>query len=67
MSEKYTAKEINTNHFLNEKVNYIHMNPVEEMLVEHPENYLYSSARNYADLDNLLNVELIDKKLRTYN
>ena len=60
-------KEINTNHFLNEKVNYIHMNPVEEMLVEYPENYLYSSARNYADLDNFLNVELIDKKLITYD
>lgn len=67
-------KEINTNRFLNEKVNYqpvrqagIHMNPVEEMLVQHPEDYLYSSARNYADLDNLLEVELIDKKLTTYN
>jgi hypothetical protein len=43
------------------------MNPVEEMLVERAEDYLYSSARNYADLDNLLDVELIDKKLITYN
>ena len=46
-------KEICTNRFLNEKVNYIHMNPVEEMLVAQPEDYLYSSARNYADLDGL--------------
>ena len=59
-------KEINTNRFLNEKVNYIHMNPVEEMLVIKPEDYLYSSARNYADLDGLLEVELIDKQLITY-
>ena len=60
-------KEISTNNFLNEKVNYIHLNPVEEMLVEQAEDYLYSSARNYMDLDNLLEVELIDKKLITYN
>lgn len=59
-------KEIYTTHFLNEKVNYIHMNPVEEMLVSRPEDYLYSSARNYADLDYLLYVELIDKQLITY-
>lgn len=60
-------KEINTNKFLNEKVNYIHMNPVEDMLVQHPEDYLYSSARNYAEPDYLIEVELIDKKLITYN
>ena len=60
-------KEINTNNFLHEKVNYIHMNPVEDMLVLHPEDYLYSSARNYAELDYLIEVELIDKKLITYN
>jgi REP element-mobilizing transposase RayT len=60
-------KEIITNRFLNEKVNYIHMNPVEDMLVSCAEDYLYSSARNYADLDNLLDVELIDKQLITYD
>lgn len=60
-------KEIITNHFLNEKVNYIHMNPVEGMLVSNPEDYLYSSARNYADLDYLIDIELIDKQLITYN
>lgn len=60
-------KEIFTNKFLNEKVNYIHMNPVEEMLVAQPEDYLYSSARNYAGLGHLLEVELIDQQLKTYN
>ncbi|MFO7829788.1 MAG: transposase [Bacteroidales bacterium] len=60
-------KEIFTNRFLNEKVNYIHMNPVEEMLVAQPEDYLYSSARNYAGLDYLLYVELVDKLLITYD
>ena len=28
-----------------QKVNYIHMNPVKAGLVEHPDDYLYSSAR----------------------
>jgi hypothetical protein len=60
-------KEISTNHFLNEKVNYIHMNPVEDVLVTYDEDYLYSSARNYADLDYLLDVVLIDKRLMTYD
>jgi putative transposase len=29
------------------KINYIHNNPVRKGLVERPEDYLYSSARNY--------------------
>ena len=28
-----------------QKVNYIHFNPVEAGLVEHPDDYLYSSSR----------------------
>lgn len=59
-------KEIGTNAFLNEKLNYIHMNPVEETMVARPEDYLFSSARNYADLDYLLDVELVDRQLITY-
>jgi len=30
-----------------QKVNYIHLNPVREGLVEHPDNYRYSSARQW--------------------
>ena len=37
--------EIKTEAVLMQKVNYIHYNPVEEGLVERPEDYLYSSAR----------------------
>jgi len=33
---------------INEKISYIHQNPVEEGLVYHPEDYVYSSARDYA-------------------
>ena len=60
------AKEIYSNTFLFEKLNYIHQNPVSDLIVENPENYLFSSARNYADLDSYLNVELLDQQLITY-
>lgn len=30
-----------------QKVNYIHQNPVKTGLVEHPDDYLYSSARQW--------------------
>jgi len=52
------AKEIFSNNFFFEKLEYIHKNPVEEMIVEKPEDYLFSSARNYADLSNYLDVVL---------
>ncbi|MCE9539034.1 MAG: transposase [Bacteroidetes bacterium] len=45
--------------FTKQKLDYIHNNPVEEMLVEEPQEYLFSSARNYADMDGLIDVFLI--------
>lgn len=38
----------------NEKINYIHNNPVEEGLVYNPEDYVYSSARDYSGEKGLL-------------
>ena len=38
-----------------EKINYIHYNPVEEGLVYRPEDYVYSSARDYSGEKGLLN------------
>ena len=35
-----------------DKMNYIHKNPVEAGLVLKPEDYVYSSARNYVNMDN---------------
>ncbi len=34
--------------FICQKINYIHQNPVEAGIVEKPEHYLYSSAKDYA-------------------
>jgi REP element-mobilizing transposase RayT len=51
--------ELHTNHFTDQKMNYIHNNPVEAGWVEKPEEYLYSSAKNYAGEVGLIEVELI--------
>ena len=47
--------------FINQKINYIHNNPVVSQIVEKPEDYLYSSARNYLDFENpIVDVDCID-------
>lgn len=51
--------ELHTNYFINQKMNYIHNNPVKAGWVEKPEEYVYSSAKNYAGEVGLINVELI--------
>jgi hypothetical protein len=42
------------------KTNYIHNNPVKDKIVTLPEDYYFSSARNYAGLNNELEVILLD-------
>ena len=56
----YHAEIIETNWFIKQKVNYIHNNPVKEKVVGLPEDYYFSSARNYAGLDNELDVVILD-------
>jgi len=52
---------ITQNKFFNQKFNYIHPNPVKAGIVRNPEEYIYSSATNYAGFDeNILNVIIID-------
>lgn len=52
--------------FTQEKLDYIHDNPVRAGIVEKPEDYLYSSARNYAELDSVLEIVKLNKMLKTY-
>ena len=52
------AEEISSNNFFSEKLEYIHNNPVEELFIENPEDYFFSSARNYAGLNNYLEIVL---------
>jgi len=53
------AVELFTPMFSRQKLDYIHLNPVRAGIVENPQDYLYSSARNYADLPGLLEVEFL--------
>ena len=56
----YHAEILFSNKFIQQKLNYIHNNPVEDKIVQHPEDYIYSSARNYAELESELEVILLD-------
>ncbi len=51
--------ELHTNHFIDQKLDYIHNNPVKAGWVIKPEEYVYSSAKNYAGEVGLIEVELI--------
>ncbi len=46
--------------FMEQKIDYIHNNPVRTGIVSNPEDYLYSSARNYADLESVIEVTKVD-------
>ena len=56
----YHAEIVETNWFIKQKVNYIHNNPVKDKTVILPEDYCFSSARNYAGLENELEVIVLD-------
>ena len=50
-----------SNDFLQQKLDYLHMNPVVAEFVDEPEHYWYSSARDYyTKQKGLLNVELLN-------
>ena len=53
------AKEIHATPFLEQKLDYIHENPVVAEIVENDSEYLYSSAKNYAGKQGLIDIVLI--------
>ena len=55
----YHAEIAYSNRFIKQKMDYIHNNPVVDKIVEYPEDYLFSSARNYAGLDHELEVVVV--------
>lgn len=55
----YHAEHIYSNSFIKQKINYIHNNPVKAKIVTLPEDYYFSSARNYAGLANELDVVVL--------
>ncbi|WP_343765093.1 REP-associated tyrosine transposase [Gangjinia marincola] len=56
----YHAEVTTSNWFIKQKLNYIHQNPVVEKIVAYPEDYYFSSARNYASLSYPLQVEVLN-------
>ena len=44
--------------FASQKLEYIHNNPVEAMIVEKAEEYIFSSARDYAGVQGLIKVQI---------
>jgi putative transposase len=55
---QYHPIQLFSNGVIDQKIQYIHNNPVRAGIVENPQDYLYSSARNYVRLKGLLEVEL---------
>ena len=51
---------IYSQNFIEQKINYIHDNPVRAGIVERPEEYLYSSAKNYAGEEGLIEIIKVD-------
>ena len=52
--------ELGTNEMIDQRLDYIHNNPVEAGIVLSPEHYLYSSAVNYSGLpEKLIDVILL--------
>ena len=53
-------KELISNEFSQEKLDYLHFNPVEAEIVDKPEYYVYSSARDYSGQKGLIDIEFMD-------
>ena len=52
--------ELTTNEMMDQRLDYIHNNPVEAGIVEQPYEYIYSSAKDYSGLVGLLPVTKIE-------
>jgi REP element-mobilizing transposase RayT len=56
-----------SNKFIRQKIEYIHNNPVKAGIVEKAEDYLYSSARNYASLEAPIDIPVLTLPWHTYS
>ena len=52
--------QLETNEMMQQKLDYIHNNPVEAGFVDSPEDYLYSSVRDYAGVKGLIEISFIE-------
>jgi len=59
------AECIYSQNFIEQKIDYIHNNPVRAGIVLRPEDYVYSSASNYADMESVIDVIMLDFRWKT--
>ena len=57
--DKNHAIELYTEKVTWQKLNYIHRNPVADKIVYNEQDYLFSSARNYYNLPNVLEIDCL--------
>ena len=53
------AVELISNRMIDSCMEYIHQNPVKAGIVRAAEDYIYSSASNYADIDSIIEIDFI--------
>ena len=58
--EGFHPQLISSEEMLRQKIEYVHYNPVRAGLAEKPEDWLYSSARNYLGLPGVLDIDLLE-------
>ncbi|NOQ27228.1 MAG: transposase [Bacteroidales bacterium] len=56
------AEHIFSQKFIEQKLDYIHNNPIKAGIVANPQDYLYSSARNYADMESVIEIIKVDRR-----
>ena len=57
--EGFHPQQIVSEEMLHQKVNYLHHNPVRIGVVEQPEDWVYSSARDYAGGKGLIELDAL--------
>lgn len=53
----YHPIQLDSKALIDQKIEYIHMNPVQAGFVNKPEYFLFSSARNYAGLESVIEID----------
>jgi REP element-mobilizing transposase RayT len=54
----YHPIELSSYFLIEQRLNYIHQNPVKAGFVDKPEDFLYSSAKNYAGLQSIVELDV---------
>jgi putative transposase len=51
--------ELSTNAMIDQRLHYIHMNSVKERIIDEPEHYVYSTAKDYSGGKGLIDVDFL--------